>query len=256
MTNDIGRRIAELRARRGMTQEELAENAGISISVVKKLEQGGTSRMESYTAIARALGVVTLMFVPRSGPPHYTETDDARQQMLTDMRKAVMPPVRWDGSAFRYDVEDDDLDLERLGQALRSLVQAYHGNRCEFVGQAMPAVIRSAHAHVDGVAPGSQRETALRLRSCALQLAGRYLILIREHDLALSALREALKDAVEVGDKILALNITGNQARVMIRQGWFREVEQLCLAAIRELEPGKSMQADELTARGWLLLRA
>ena len=53
--NHIARLIYELRTRRGMTQEVLAEEAGLSVGVVKKLEAGGSARMDSYEAIAAAL---------------------------------------------------------------------------------------------------------------------------------------------------------------------------------------------------------
>ncbi|GAA1182297.1 hypothetical protein GCM10009654_44430 [Streptomyces hebeiensis] len=50
----MGDRVAELRLRRGMTQEQLAERAGLSVDVVRKLEQGRrkTARLSSKTVWA------------------------------------------------------------------------------------------------------------------------------------------------------------------------------------------------------------
>ena len=61
MSDAMARRLVELRKRRGWTQEALAEAAGLSIGVVKKIEAGGSAKIESYLAIAQALGV-TLQF--------------------------------------------------------------------------------------------------------------------------------------------------------------------------------------------------
>jgi transcriptional regulator with XRE-family HTH domain len=53
------RRIRELREAAGMTQQALAVAAGVSISVVTKLEQGQNEdpRVSTLQALARALGV-------------------------------------------------------------------------------------------------------------------------------------------------------------------------------------------------------
>ncbi|MBY8884589.1 helix-turn-helix transcriptional regulator [Streptomyces sp. PTM05] len=40
MGADIGRRLCEVCKRRGMTQRELASAAGVSVSLIRKLEQG------------------------------------------------------------------------------------------------------------------------------------------------------------------------------------------------------------------------
>lgn len=41
----------------GLSQEGLAEGADLSVSVVRKVEQGGDVRMETLHALARALGI-------------------------------------------------------------------------------------------------------------------------------------------------------------------------------------------------------
>lgn len=54
-----GARLAELRRGRGLTQEALAEQAGLSLDVVRKLEQGQrkTARMATLAKLAGVLGV-------------------------------------------------------------------------------------------------------------------------------------------------------------------------------------------------------
>ncbi|WP_373686785.1 helix-turn-helix domain-containing protein [Streptomyces lunaelactis] len=55
----IGDRVARLRMRRKLTQEGLAERAGLSVDVVRKLEQGvrQTARLTTLNALARVLDV-------------------------------------------------------------------------------------------------------------------------------------------------------------------------------------------------------
>lgn len=53
----IGRRIADLRASRNMTQKELAERAGLQRSHVVRLERGAYgATVDVLSAIAGALG--------------------------------------------------------------------------------------------------------------------------------------------------------------------------------------------------------
>ena len=52
---DLGDRITSLRRGRGWTRAQLAERAGLSVGVIKKVEWGGTASLNSYQAIAIAL---------------------------------------------------------------------------------------------------------------------------------------------------------------------------------------------------------
>lgn len=57
---DVGRRVAELRAARGMTQEELADAAGLDVSTLRKVEHGERNvTMRTIVTVAGALGCET-----------------------------------------------------------------------------------------------------------------------------------------------------------------------------------------------------
>jgi transcriptional regulator with XRE-family HTH domain len=100
----IGTEIRKLRQRRGWTQEELAARADLSREVVAKIELGGTARMETYHAIARALGVRTLMFVSPQDPEPVA--DPHRDTALAQIRAVINPPVSIDGGLIFPAVED------------------------------------------------------------------------------------------------------------------------------------------------------
>lgn len=55
----IGPRLARIRRDRGLTQEQLAESAGLSVNTVRKLEQRAKiwARLETLSALARALSI-------------------------------------------------------------------------------------------------------------------------------------------------------------------------------------------------------
>jgi transcriptional regulator with XRE-family HTH domain len=57
--------LALLRFRSGLTQEELAERAGIARESVSRLERGGMPQFTTAAALARALGVPVDAIFPR-----------------------------------------------------------------------------------------------------------------------------------------------------------------------------------------------
>jgi transcriptional regulator with XRE-family HTH domain len=251
----ISDRVRELRRRRGMSQEELAERAGLSTQVIRKLEQGGTCRMETLHQLARALGVQTVWFASAGAPePTEATVDDA---VLADMRSAINPPIGLSGRPLYGTADGDHPDLPRLAQAVNNVAVKYHADRYDDLAATMPALVRSAHHHVEVYDSGDQRREALRVRADITGLAGRYLIQIRAHDLALIALHASLRDAMEIGDVPLAAAAVSSQAWAMLRQGRLAEVELLCVATADEIEPKMSKAtADELSGWGYLLLRA
>jgi transcriptional regulator with XRE-family HTH domain len=251
--NSMGNRLRNYRRLKGWTQEDLAHAAGVSLQVVKKIERSGSARLETLHQLARVLGVVTLTFVsPRSPEPRDEDHDAA---VLAEIRAAVNPPIGLAGKPI-YGGTEDDLDLARLDRAVAAMAQAYHADRYDALAEILPTLVRSAHHHVNGLPEQSHRE-ALRVRASVTGLTGRYLIQIRAHDLALTALHASLRDALEIDDKPLAAAAISGQAHAMLRQGRFTEVERLCSDAADSLEPRvSSASADELAAWGWMLLRA
>jgi transcriptional regulator with XRE-family HTH domain len=57
MTTSIGDRMCRLREFRDMTQEELAQRAGVSVDTIRKREQGvrQSARLNTLRLLARAL---------------------------------------------------------------------------------------------------------------------------------------------------------------------------------------------------------
>ncbi|MEU4357395.1 helix-turn-helix domain-containing protein [Streptomyces virginiae] len=68
MTTELADNVRKYRRRAGLSQEELAHAAGVSPGTVRKVEQGGTVRMETLHALARALGVTTATLLAPDAP--------------------------------------------------------------------------------------------------------------------------------------------------------------------------------------------
>ncbi|HEY8530883.1 MAG TPA: helix-turn-helix transcriptional regulator [Limnochorda sp.] len=58
MPTELGQRLQALRVQRGLTQVQLAQRAGVSQTVIARLEAGKRSgRLETWVRLAAALGV-------------------------------------------------------------------------------------------------------------------------------------------------------------------------------------------------------
>lgn len=144
MTDDdsIGRRIAHQRKARGVTQIALAHDAGVSVSLLRKMEQG--SRIASQpvvAALARALHVdsTTLTGQPydREGP-----RPDRVHTAMPDLRRAL---AYWDLSAELGTAPRSPAELARDAAEIATLYQL---DRNFEVAQRLPPLLIEAFAMV------------------------------------------------------------------------------------------------------------
>jgi transcriptional regulator with XRE-family HTH domain len=171
----IGPRLAGLRRARGLTQEQLAESAGLSTDTVRKLEQGAKrwARLETLTALAGALNTsVGELVDPSSAQRHnepptdkhlptwalrLTELRRARAWSAADLahelkkRRDDLPSVRSLAHMIQMDWETGK---HRPGPRYRLLLAAIHdANERQLFGDGDPG--REAAAQ----APQSQENT-------------------------------------------------------------------------------------------------
>src|SRR5947209_8106773 len=85
----IGERLARLRRRRALTHEELAERAGVSVELVRKLEQGRrrSVRLGTLHNLARALDVQTAAFFDAPSPMNAADPGPG----VVGIRRALTP---------------------------------------------------------------------------------------------------------------------------------------------------------------------
>lgn len=251
-----GTRIRDIRLARGLTQERLAERAGLSLAVVKKIEQGGNGRLDTYHALARALHVRTsALFEP--GAPHNTTRADDDKVDLMPLRQAITPPMAATGRLLLGDTVEPEPDLANLRTTATALAVSYYSDDYGHIATFLPALVNSARLAVDHYDNGPHHTEALKLRSDVLQTAGRYLTQVRAYDLAHVALRDALLDAAVADDRARAAGAVYLQGWLLMRQGRLDETERLAMATADDVEPRISRASKgELGVWGRLLIRA
>lgn len=232
-TTPHGERIRNIRKRRGMSQKDLARAAGVSLSWVKKQEQGdgGTPTTETMHKVAVALGVQTtrLISAVRPGGPHPHVTED-----WSDVRAALHGPApELDGEATPQGV------IEVLG-AVRPALAA---NKYSAVRVLLPSLIRDALSLTEDP-PGA--------RSRVLNLTAWLLTQTRQWDAADTAARMA----EDTGDRLLAAAAVNTRCWSLLRQGKLTEAHQLAKAEADLIEPPRFSRATarELALWGRLLL--
>ncbi|RKN37631.1 helix-turn-helix domain-containing protein [Streptomyces hoynatensis] len=250
-----GDTLRALRLGRGLTQEKLAEKAGLRPGVIKKIEGGGTARLETYHALARALGVRTAqLFDPAALPPDNHADDHAVD--LMPLRREISPPVTLSGGLGLIDAGEAP-HLVQIRDVAAALSGAYNGDDYPRVAALLPRLLTSTRLAVAFHDDGPRQREALRLRADALQMAGRFLTQVRAYDLAHVALRDAVHSAEAAGDRLAAAAAISAQGWTLLREGRLDEAESATAATAEEIEPRISRaRPDELGVWGRLLRRA
>jgi transcriptional regulator with XRE-family HTH domain len=219
-----------------MTQECLANRANISVGVVKKLERGGTARVDTYHRLARALGVETQNLFETDGPHSTTRADDDNIDLMP-LRQAIAPAVTFTGRIDPPILSVAEPNLPQLQRTARAVGVAYHSDRYGEVAELLPTLVQSAHAAVSHFDTGPDHAAAIRVRSDVLQMAGRYLTQVRAYDLAHIALRDSIQDAAKIEDMEAVAAAVYQQGWLLMRQGRLDEAERVSVATADAVEP-------------------
>lgn len=240
-----GDRIRDVRKRRGLTQRELADKAGVSLSWVKKAEQGAdgyeSPRMEMLHKAARALRVPTsaLAAGQDAEPPRQADVDR-------------WEPVRRALEGRHQGVPDAEPTLNGLTAAFGGVVPLLIADRYDEVGVLLPGLLRDADALVGLGADGGQ-VPARRLRSQVRQVTALLMSHTWQFDVAADAAALAADDA---GDELTRLGAVDQQCWGLIRAGHLPEVRVLADREAAQAEPRISKASPEaLAAWGRLLIR-
>ncbi|MFC0599883.1 helix-turn-helix domain-containing protein [Streptomyces palmae] len=248
----IGDRVARLRTRRKLTQEGLAERAGLSVDVVRKLEQGvrQTARLTTLNALARALDVEPSVLLGQ--PATFEVREDGEQPSVLALRQAISPIS--DLLAEEPDPEDPPTIAE-LRHSLRSTERIRREGRLGEIGTLLPQLIRdakcAARAHSGGEAAAAQSVLAE-----AYQVAATTLTALGKEDAGFTALERSLDAARKGDDPHLHTVAISSLAWILTKQGRLADAERAALATAERIEPGFRSQPVELALWGVLLLRA
>lgn len=229
----VGDRIQAIRKRRGLTQRQLAQLSGISLSLIRKLEQEerDDARMETIRKLAAALKVPTsaLMTTPDADP-----ADPQTVKNWEPVRRALFAPAAQ---------PDEPATTEGVLAALAALQPAVAANRYAEVRDALPLLLRDSQ-----VLNGHSRDACTRV----LNLTGWMLVQTRQWDAAEAALNLAIDAADDRLDAAAAVN---TMCWSLLRQGRLAEARVLATRWADDIEPRFSRATTaELALWGRLLL--
>ncbi|MEV6067469.1 helix-turn-helix transcriptional regulator [Nocardia sp. NPDC052001] len=232
MSGDVGQYLQSVRKRRGFTQRELAEASRVSLSFIRKLEQGerDDARMETLRRLAVALGCpLTTLLGPAPTPP---VSRDGELWEPTRVAIAAMEP-------------NENADSSgTLAGSLAAAVQLYHDNRYERLAQVLPRLIDEGRA----------AEPVIRSR--ILQLAGSVMVQTRQLRPARIALEQSVADAERTGNAVDSASAIVTLCWLMIVERQFDAVRELATRWADRIEPRLSVATErEISTWGWLLLR-
>ncbi|KIF73960.1 XRE family transcriptional regulator [Streptomyces sp. 150FB] len=249
----LGDRIAELRSRRNMTQEKLAAAAGLSVDLIRKLEQGRrrTARLASINAMARALDTEPSYLVGQPTTFEAGASDGVPPSVLA-LRQAVSPVA---------DLLDGDTDLDdppsilELQASLLSTEAIRRDGRMGEIGALLPQLIRdarmAAHAYT-----GSDAAAANSVLAVAYQVAATTLTALGKEDAAFTALERSLLAIRLCDDPNLETMAASTLSWVFTKQGRLADAEHVAVTRAHQIEPGFRSSPEDLALWGVLLLRA
>ncbi|HEY0692632.1 MAG TPA: helix-turn-helix transcriptional regulator [Kribbella sp.] len=161
----VAARLAEARKLAGLTQQQLALRANVSLSLFKKVEQGVVPASPTFiAATARTLG---LLVTDLTQQPHFvsiTSRYHTEQALIPDLERAI---IEFEDPYL----EGPIIDLDEASQRLDKVVRAGRRSRYTDVLAALPELLRQLHAMSWDTAPGAAKERAQRLLTQAYQCA-------------------------------------------------------------------------------------
>jgi transcriptional regulator with XRE-family HTH domain len=250
----LGERLGQLRRRRGMTQEALAELSGVSVSVIRKLERGerDSAGLSTVRKFASALGVPTMkLFAPM--PAFSGLVDEHERDDLYDLRRVLAPPGGVDGARVLSLADDDRAPGDLVG-SLRIADKLFRDDDFTAAATTLPTLITQARV---AVAESNQKQqlSAWAQLARAYLLAASLLTQLRKDDLAYHTLGLALEAAAHVEDPGLIGSVVCGETWLLMRQGRLDDAIDVALNASQRLEPSFG-RADRrhLSSWGWLNL--
>lgn len=218
-----GDRLARLRRLAGLTQEQVAERSGISVDVIRRLEQHRkhSARLPTLHALAKGLGVELTSLL--GDPPGVASNGAPEPPALVELRRAIMPslvPRNPDLSGHK------SLSIQALRESIADGWSLYHGGDFDKLITVIPGVV--AHARLlTAIGTADQK--------------------------AAGAAADAAGDS---SDPLLAPMIHGSVAWAYQRQNRLGDAQELAITSADSVERGNLDTAARVRVWGGLMLSA
>ncbi|WP_405176966.1 helix-turn-helix domain-containing protein [Nocardia sp. NBC_01377] len=236
---DLGERLRSVRKRRGLTQKELADASSVSVSLIRKIEQGERSdtRLETLRKLAIGLRVRTSSL--QGGQATDAEhADPATSDIWEPVRRALAIPS---GVAA---TDEEQATNDGVNSAYRALIPMIDAHRYVDIAAILPALLRDAESLTD--------DDGRAIRARLLSLTGWMLTQNRQFDVAAMTLDQAVDVAPERGIAVGAVNVA---VWSHLRQGNLDIARELAVKWADDIEPRFSRaSASQLALWGRLWL--
>lgn len=251
----IGNQLGELRTLGRLTQEGLAHQAGVSVDVVRRLEQGtrSSARLSTLAALADALGVPVAALL---GGSVCTDDAPAAAADLAAIRRVLTTPDALPGFADFSDDTAGTPDLAALHTSTDRIWKLYQNGAYVAVGALLPDLITEAR-HAAREFDGDNHVAAHAVLATAYQASAGMAITLGQEDLAFIAVERAVAAAEWCGDPLHRAAAANFLSWIYRRHGRLAEAEQVATRAAERCEP-RWMKAEqgEVAVFGALLLNA
>jgi transcriptional regulator with XRE-family HTH domain len=247
----LGDRLARLRRLADLSQERLSERSGVSVDVIRKLEQHRkhSVRLPTLHKLASGLGVEVTGLL---GDPPALSAEQDESPALVAIRRAIMPsplmPTPEPESA-------EPLSLDLLRAEIAEGWTLYHTAEFGQLTRSLPEIINDARIAVT-VGSRDQRGAAQVALGKAFQLGGHLAIRLGKTDLALSSLERGLLAAESGDDPLLAPMVSHPISWAYQRQNRLDDSQRLAIHAMDGVERNGLRTANQVRVWGGLLMAA
>ncbi len=211
----VAARVIELRKLAGLTQLQLAKRASVSISLLRKVEQGSMSASPMFIAsVARALGVLVTDLTDSGGFDSLQVRHGAEKRFLPDLERAII------------EGENASLDgplrpLSDLSVSLGHVVARGRVSRYSDILEVLPDLLRHLSVHAVA-APSGRLEEVNRLLAQAYYSAMFTAYKFSHLSLSAWAAERMSKSADRSGDPIWSAMGRYSRAQALMFSGSYR----------------------------------
>jgi transcriptional regulator with XRE-family HTH domain len=243
----LGARLKAARKDRDLTQEELAEAAGLSRDLIAKLEQGQrqSARLISLVKLANALDVELSTLV---GKRDQLGADRDGGSVLT-LRDAILSPSFL--PALDDGAEGEPTAVEVLQDAVNDAWRHYWAGEFGPLLARIPGLIAEARLSHSAFGP-----SAARVLSQSYDLGANLLVQLGRTDLAAIASERAIVAAHDGDDEFLWATLHATYSWLLLHQARLEESERVAADIAARIEPSFSSPPTHLAAWGNLLVTA
>ncbi|MEV7140783.1 helix-turn-helix domain-containing protein [Streptomyces tauricus] len=249
-TASIGDRIRSLREFRDLTQEQLADRAGVSVDTIRTLEQNRrqSARINTIRALARALDVQLERLVGQATVTQQLSTDGG----LLDLRDAIQDIGALPGVPTSDDLEDPPTESQWVASVTDADTAYWRGDYSRLSG-ILPLLLRDGRA----VARQTPTERVWRQLALAYQLAACLATQAGHPDWAFAAVEKQLAAAARASDPLMEGMGVSTLSWVLLRQGRWEQAQDVAVRKADSLEPRfRKSTPNEYAVYGNLLVAA